>query len=168
MRPVGCILIFFSAAACGMFFSAKQKKLERIYAQSVTMTGMLIAFLQYDAPALTDLLSRIARSGNCRELSYLGRTLEMMRAGAGFREAYEDALSEFCRENRCPEYYDAVFPLGSLLGAGRAENQSHTLEALRKNLQHMSEQVGQEAEKRARLCRSLGIGIGAAVAFVLI
>lgn len=168
MRPVGCILIFFSAAACGMLLAAGQKKRERIYAQSVTMTGMLIAFLQYDAPALADLLGRVARSGNCTELCYLGRTLELMRAGTGFREAFEDALSEFCRENRCPDYYDTLFPLGNLLGAGRAENQSRTLEALRRNLQQMSEQVRQEAEKRARLCRSLGVGIGAAAAFVLI
>ena len=168
MRVTGCILIFFSAAACGLFFAAKQKKLERIYAQTVTMTGMLIAFLQYDAPALADLLSRVSRSGNCTELSYLGRTLDIMQTGAGFQEAFEDALSEFCRGNRCPEYYDAVFPLGDLLGAGRAENQSRTLEAMRKNLQQLSEQVRLETEKRARLCRSLGVGIGAAAAFVLI
>lgn len=168
MRVAGCMLIFFSAAACGMLFAARQKRLERIYAQSVVMSGMLIAFLQYDAPALADLLERVARSGNCSELAYLGRTLELLRAGAGFREAYEDALSKFCRENRCPDYYDAVFPLGNLLGAGRVENQSRTLEALRRNLQHASEQVRQESEKRARLCRSLGVGIGAAAAFVLI
>jgi hypothetical protein len=35
-----------------VFFAAKQKKLERIYAQTRHDDRHLIAFLQYDAPAL--------------------------------------------------------------------------------------------------------------------
>lgn len=170
-RIVGCLLII--AAGTGLGFSESLRLSERICTLEMLlqMVICLKGEISSGNASLPDAFCGTAGRMNGKYREFLINAANRMKAGNG------EKLSQICRE--CAEASlkksclthgekDAFFSVGEYLGYMDLEMQMKQLSLYEKNLEEDISRLKEEASRKKRLYRSLGILGGLLLAVLLV
>ena len=164
MRIIGAVLIFFTAAAAGAYFSGVYSSRCRILRCIDRMLGKISAMLRYSAPPVEDILSAVIREDFISELPFIINIREKTQTDTDFRRVWRECLDEWNSLSHIGrEEYEILCDLGNDLGASGLESQLENIAAQREHISDIITQAENDRRTKGKLCRSMGVlaGIGA-------